>query len=327
MFIGNVCNIQGGIAKNKDVRKYLQEISRWTVENPSTLYLTVAKQSAVFANRKIVVRLEKDENDGENENSFSTSSYSFDKLCETENPLTKQLGHLTIRDLVKRVEEPPIMDAALSSKQNMYSTTNMLYSGGFVVEYDLVKNDQSGKRYLFSEADFLEKNISPYQMMISSSTNNNNNKKVNTKKFQKLNNIFSDEGVIVSIACLFKDIATVIKLYKEECHLIEASCIEPAFRKMMAVKYGKGVTKRMFDVAFLASVNLMGVKIVFFPTAIEPSSSYFHDNCTDDDEEKNVPTATDIKKLLAMQIDLLCRCMPKIVENVEQQLLKENRFF
>nr|BDT63579.1 MAG: wsv343-like protein [Pasiphaea japonica whispovirus] len=303
MFQADILNMKGGKMKDADVREYLSSCADNMIDNPSTIKLTLSKCIPKYDNRRVpLVILDTDFAVSGNHNidEKSCEVFSSHRELDNNNPLTTQLGHLTVKDAIGNGD---------------YNKNNLLYSGVFVVEYDLVGRDKNGKLLMYSEPPLLEevanqKRTGVYKKhIVPSNTGNAFMDKLQERNSASLNNRMDEEGPHVSTGKLLKDIMVLIKLFTEETSLVEKKYIAPTWRKLLS-----WTDKPMFRVSFLSNLALMGLKVVFHPTVLEVDNT--------------VTTKTDIlemKALLKMQLELLGKAIPEIVNNVTEQS-KENVF-
>nr|GBG35434.1 wsv343-like protein [Metapenaeus ensis nimavirus] len=303
MFQADVLNMGGGKESDIDIRERLLLCAKEMARCPASINLSTSPKMKIYGNHKVPLEAPFDKNgtltlNGQIDN---LEPYSTHRLIDKKSPLVKSLGHCNVKDMGS--------DGSLNK-------SNLLYSGAFIVEYDLVETDKNGKRFMYSEPSALE-------MIVKRSTDAADDDKV---PFHNSGCLFLDEiiasshktikwltkseGHYVSSGKLLEDIIQLMRLYEEETKCFEATCMDPCIRKVLTTlccDNNSGVLMPpMFGVAFLTNAALVGLKVVFFPTALTWTNFGL------------VKDSQKLKHLLKMQLDILAERMPKIVFAVER---------
>nr|BDT63070.1 MAG: wsv343-like protein [Trachysalambria curvirostris nimavirus] len=310
MFRADVLNMGGGRESNVDIRERLLMCAQEMTRCSASINLGLSPEMARYSNHRVPVVVPVDKYNGALPSSLSSMQidgglkpYSTHRLIDKGNPLIRSLGHFNV------------MDAGSDGSLNK---TNLLYSGSFVIEYDLVRTDKNGKHYMYSEPSVLER------IMTSNGGRTEEEEEqqaaasgckfldeVVTSSNETIKKLTDREGQHISSGKLLEDIMQLMRLYEEKTMHAEAACVDPITREIVAAvcNYNKdsgGLMPPMFGVAFLANAALMGLKIVFFPTALVQTHSGL------------VKDSLMLKHLLKMQLDILAEQIPKIVNGVEK---------
>ena len=305
MFTADILSMAKGRYPGVDVRDSLCHAANVLSHHPQSVNLYVSPASGVYDDQRIPIVLPEGE-DGE----LPLLSLSLAAAAGLERYSTRQLIN-TDSGLVKRVGQLAVKDAC---GNGTYNTTNLLYSGTFVVEYDLVEKNDEGKYYVYCEPSILEDMVSAKTEgrwgvpQIPPVSGHAFLDEVVSSTYETTNAMIAEEGPYVSSGRLAADIMVMMKLYEEETRRVESTCVDPAFRKVLAVCSG-GIDEPLFRVAFITNAALMGLKAVFYPTALEP--------CTTEPDRVTVDSS-ELKRLLAVQMATLAHHMPNIVKTVEE---------
>nr|BDV50171.1 MAG: wsv343-like protein [Chiromantes dehaani nimavirus] len=290
MFKADILDMAGGKESNVDVRVALSICAESMSNNPETLTLCASSCDPKYDNRRIPLVIPAGQEDITSFNYFSTR-----KLMNEKNPLVEQLGHRNVKD---------------AAADGSFNTTNLLYTGSSVVEYDLVEDDIDGKQYMYSEPSVLEevraaKNEGRYKVKeVAPVSGNEFLDRLMESSYETINSLIEMEGPYVSSGKLLTDIMVLMRLYEEETRRVESTCVDPAFRKILT---GGEEAPPLFNVAFITNAALMGLKVVFYPTALEWK------NCVEGTKD-----CTKLKSLLKIQMSVMGHCIPMIVEKIEE---------
>lgn len=231
-------------------------------------------------------------------------------------------GMKTVFTVDNRLYDPSIMSfnkhpLSLSLGNKTVSSSNQhnrLWSGRFVVEYDLKQKDESGSYYLFmnnpsqiKKNTFNRENNETFQPSDDSSDYDDLMSLIN----DKVNMFNKDKGKIVPQSTLFSELVTLVNLYRQETSRYERTCfVDPILKKLLLPS--AQANSPMFDVAFQTNITMSGLKVIFYPTVLtqRPESKAEH--------------IGRLEMVLAIQTDLLIKNMPLIVAAVQESTTKTN---
>ena len=280
--------------KDVDIRPYLLQYGNWANTTPSKIILVPNPAHKRYNHRTVPVLLsDRDE--------IPNGEYCAENLRDERHPLTVSRGHLAVQDY----------------SAGEYADTNLLYSGALVLEFDLITRDQKGRKIIYADPSVLAQEVKIQNMrqplLVEPEIDMDDIERITDNSIGVPD---VDSAIMVSTGTLLSEICAIMRIVEDETYRVEALTVDPCVRELMRV--GKCHTEpldmRLFDVAFLANYQLMGVKAVFYPTALVPPRESGSAGLN-----LEAPAVAHCK-CLAFGVDALLRALPIIVEAVELNL-------
>nr|BDT63124.1 MAG: wsv343-like protein [Sicyonia whispovirus] len=291
MFTTDVLDMAGGAYPRQDVRGLLVECAEKMAAAPERLRLRLSEPLENYDSRRIPLVCPNPLPGEPHEPEF----FSTHSALHRGSPLPQRLGTLTAKDM---------------NGDRTYNRSNLLYCGSNVVEYDLVETAAGGRQVLYCEPPLLGEMAREGAMSSAAEPlmcGDDFSDGLKLLLFNKARRAAAHQGPRIGSGKLLREIMVLAGAYEEQTRMAEAACMAPALRTILTDQLDWD-GRPMFRVAFLTNAALMGFKAVFYPTALER-------NCVEG--RGMARDCLKTKSLLKMQLLLLGKCMPTIVERVE----------